>query len=150
MESKACPGKLYVHRDQWTIPNGKTARECTYCEWCVNNGCFQLEPGFSVSRDLGTCSCDCPVRDAHVTMQPYNCGQHDGTPGMTVMGTCKSCWRAASTSSSAEKYCGGCSAQHGICIVCGVNRDGKYPMRPVAKMLSRENGRGRDACDDLM
>jgi hypothetical protein len=52
-----------------------------------------------------------------------------------------------------KKYCGACSALFGICEVCGIDTSGNYPMRPVAKMLSAENGRGggdNDSDDELL
>lgn len=144
MEATACTGNFRVHRGKWTTPKGMTPKECTYCEWCVTNQCIQLEEGYTVNQNFSNCLCDCPVKQNHASIQIYNCGGHQGGIGLCMMGTCRACFRANTTSSSLEKYCPACSALFGICEVCGVSAMGQYPMRPVAKMLSRENGRGDD------
>lgn len=141
MEARACTGKFRVHRGKWTIPKGKTSKECTYCEWCINNGCVQLEPGFTVSSSLNNCSCDCPIKDTHASIQVYDCRKHEDMITLCVMGRCRSCYKDCATTSSLNKYCPACSALFGICEVCGVTEKGTYPCRSIAKMLSQENGR---------
>ena len=141
MKAIACTGEFRVHRGKWTIPKGMTTQQCTYCEWCITNQCVKPEEGYIVRYDLANCSCDCPVKHSHDSIQIYNCGKHNNSIGLCAMGTCRSCFRANSTDSSLEKYCGACSALFGICEVCGVNASGHYPMRPIAKMFSAENGR---------
>ncbi len=148
MTNRACTGQYRVCAGKWTIPKGKKSEECTYCEWCVTNQCVELEPGFKVSYTLYNCSCDCPVKDSHAQIEPYNCGKHGGLFGMQAMGRCKSCFRDNSTASSVERYCPACSALYNICEVCGVDPQGHHPMRPVAKMLSAENGRGHNSDSD--
>lgn len=142
MEATACTGHFRVHRGKWTIPKGMTPQQCTYCEWCVTNQCVQLEEGYTVKQDLSNCLCDCPFKDSHASIQLYNCGKHEDSIGLGMMGTCRLCFRRNTTASSLEKYCGACSALFGICEVCGVDANGRYPMRPLTKMLSIENGRG--------
>lgn len=142
MEATACTGNFRVHRGKWTIPKDMTPKQCTYCEWCVTNQCVQLEEGYTVKQDLGNCLCDCPVKQNHASIQIYNCGGHENSIGLCMTGNCRICFRAGSTASSLKKYCGACSALFSICEVCGVNAIGRYPMRPIAKMLSAENGRG--------
>ena len=71
--------------------------------------------------------------------------------GDCEMGTCRACFRRASTSSGSIKYCEACSALYGICDVCGVNKDGRHYRSPVVtKMLSSQNGRGgrKESSDD--
>jgi hypothetical protein len=147
METTACTGNFRVHRGKWTIPNGKTAHECTYCEWCVANQCIQLEAGYTTKRDLANCLCDCPIKHTHAAIQAYNCGKHEEDVSTCDMGTCRTCWKLGTTSGS-ERYCEACSALFGICGVCGVTARGKYPMRTVTKMLAAENGRGGSTGDD--
>lgn len=141
MEQTKCPGNFRVHKGKWSTPKGMTPSECTYCEWCVQNGCVQLEEGFSVGYDLNQCLCDCSQKESHETIQTYNCGKHAGIIGGAVMGRCGSCFKASSTTSTAQKYCRACSTLYGICEFCGINAEEECPMRPVMKMLSRENGR---------
>lgn len=142
MKATACTGEFRVHRGKWTTPKGMTPQQCTYCEWCITNQCVQLEEGYTVRSDLSNCLCDCPVKHSHASIQIYNCGKHNNSIGLCARGLCRICFRSNATDSSLEKYCGACSALFGICGVCGVDASGLYPMRPVAKMLSAENGRG--------
>jgi hypothetical protein len=141
MELKACPGRLRGVRCNWFIPNGKTAEECTYCEWCISHGCVQLEEGYRSTAELERCNCDCPILNSHAVMLPYNCGNHSGMIGDCMMGRCRICYTEGSTTSSANKYCRDCSALYSICEICGVNAEGKKPFAPRPKMLSFQNGR---------
>ncbi len=142
MQATACTGDFRVGRGKWVIPRGMTPQQCTYCEWCITNKCVQLEEGYTVKQNLNGCLCDCPVKHTHGSIQIYNCGKHNGLFGLCDLGRCRACFRDAVTESSAYLYCGACSASFGICEVCGVNAAGLYPMRPIAMMLSVENGRG--------
>lgn len=148
MTAKACTGRFHVHKGRWTVPPGKTPHDCTYCEWCVANQCVPKEPGAKVYTNLTNCCCDCPQKAEHASIQPYNCGKHEGLIGHNVVGTCQACHRRESTSSSAERYCEACSALYNLCGVCGVTPEGRYPMRRVTKMLAAENGRGRRDVSD--
>ena len=142
MKVTPCPGEFRVHRGKWATPKGMTPQQCTYCEWCVTNQCVQLEEGYTVNYNLGNCLCDCPIKHSHASIQVYDCGNHAQSIGLCLMGTCESCHRKGTTTSSVEKYCDACSALYSMCKICGVTANGKYPMRPITKMLSAENGRG--------
>jgi len=152
-----CPGKLYVPKGIWVLPAGKTSGECTYCEWCIRNKCVVLDEGqHAIVNDMGPCSCDCPLREQHATLKPYDCGKHQASLlGDCMMGTCEACHRPATTSSGRIKYCPGCSAFYQMCNICGITEQGEYPFRRrcVAKMLSVQNGRrgindDKDSDDD--
>jgi len=140
-----CPGRFRVNRGKWYTPIGKTPRDVTYCEWCIDVGkCVQLADGFTVNEQLNQCLCDCPVKDYHDSIKPYTCETHLSVLGGRAMDTCQVCWRTGSTRSTAQKYCDACSALHGICGVCGVDRKGSRPFAPKAKMLSIDSGRVRE------
>lgn len=138
MSLSACTGQFRVHHGKWTVPKGSTAEECTYCEWCVTNGCIQLEEGYTTRHDLHNCLCDCPIKQSHASIQVYNCGGHEDEIGMCMMGTCKACCKQNATPSSAEDYCQACSALFGICEVCGIDRNGRFRIVTTG-MLSSQN-----------
>ena len=104
-EVTACTGNFRVHRGKWVTPKGMTSQECTYCEWCVTNGCVPLEEGYTTRHNLNLCLCDCPIKDNHPSIQIYNCGKHGGALGSMAMGRCRACFRNNATPSSLEKYC---------------------------------------------
>ena len=142
MHTRGCTGEFRVDTGKWTAPRGLTPYDCTLCEWCVAHGCMALEAGFTEWRNLARCSCDCPLKGTHATIQPYNCGAHAHLLGDCAMGACHACRVPCSTPSGAIRYCRACSACRGVCEVCGVDASGAHPFARVAKMLSRENGRG--------
>jgi hypothetical protein len=147
MEARACTGEFRVHCGKWTTPRGMTPQQCTYCEWCISNKCVQLEEGYTQRENLNNCSCDCPLKETHTSIEPYNCGGHRGWIGGCSMGTCGSCFKNNSTTSTMQKYCRACSALFAICDVCGITSKGQYPLRPIytAKMFSVQNGRADDS-----
>lgn len=144
---QGCPGQFRVHRGQWYIPCDKTAQECTYCAWCVTNGCVELADGYNVQPDLANCLCDCPVKESHACLRPYDCGRHRGQFGGCAMGRCMACLRPASTPSTVQNYCLACSALLQICAQCGVAKTDHQAV-PITFMMSGVNG--RDSSDDCL
>lgn len=139
--SKLCPGKYRVNHGRWYTPSGKSVKECTYCEWCVTNGCVDPAEGYTINDNLLRCLCDCPVKETHQSAVPHTCLTHWNQLHTPVLGTCRKCRRPDSTRCSTIQYCDDCSVSFGICTVCGVDANGHFPFRVVTKMLSAENGR---------
>jgi hypothetical protein len=84
----------------------------------------------------------CPVkyREGHLSIKIYNCGKHGDEIGLSLVGLCRICF-SQNRPLNDDHYCGSCLALYNTCEICGITPDGRYPMRPVAKMLGTENGR---------
>jgi len=39
---ECCVGHERISLGNWYCPKGKTPQECTYCEYCIQNGCIPL------------------------------------------------------------------------------------------------------------
>lgn len=117
----ACVGDTRISFGKWYSPTGKTPQECTYCEWCVQNGCISMDDIHDIGAVTG-CNCDCVNKANHEHIKKYVCAtcKAEGSMIMNCMcGTCTSINCNHYTPSSGMKYCNGCSAIFGKCVYCG-------------------------------
>lgn len=118
----ACVADTRISFGDWYVPNGKTPQECTYCEWCIKNGCVSMDDIYKFTENVYGCNCDCPNKKTHECIKAFVCEKHRiaERKGMMMtcdMSTCKKCkgW----TTSGCIKYCDGCSAVFSMCKYCG-------------------------------
>lgn len=114
----ACVGNTRINFGKWYSPIGKTSVECTYCEWCVANGCVDIKDVYDVCT-VRNCNCDCPNKKDHEKIKEYTCEKHNRCIMSCDTGTCEMPNCEIYTCSGMAKYCAGCSAIFGICEVCG-------------------------------
>lgn len=114
-----CVGILSINYGKWYCPVGKTPTECTYCSYCITNGCIK-DDVYEIKENI-TCNCDCLLRDSHPHPEYVTCPvctiEWIDVYTTAVCGTCKSC--ADSTPSSSDIYCQACSTLHKSCHKCG-------------------------------
>src|SRR5207237_7622170 len=103
--------------------NVDLASECTYCEWCINNGCVALTDIYKINEKVISCNCDCqkdhPYIQIYVCNEHYKTGKHthNGVMMSCCMKPCKKCGTVTNTD-----YCSKCSALFRICMTCGVEK----------------------------
>lgn len=122
---RGCVGKMRTGLGTWYVPNGQKASECTYCEWCLRNGCFKKEDTYSAT-DLMGCNCDCTQE--HDKMKEFVCDDHKFNVISDEYFDCNKCKRAclmrhgdniaAGVIATKLKYCRLCSTFFGMCIFC--------------------------------
>lgn len=115
----ACVGDTRISFGKWYSPTGKTPQECTYCEWCVENGCISMDDVHDVGP-VTNCNCDCVNKANHEHIKKYVCEEcklDDGGIMMCGLGECIKCTR--DTSNIGVDYCDGCSAIFNKCAYCG-------------------------------
>jgi hypothetical protein len=115
----ACVGDTRISFGKWYSPTGKTPQECTYCEWCLENGCISMDDVYEIG-DVTGCNCDCVNKANHEHIKEYVCTACKAKGGMIMMcqiGTCSTCTHY--TSNIGMKHCKGCSAIFSRCKYCG-------------------------------
>jgi len=119
----ACVADTRISFGDWYVPNGKTPQECTYCEWCIKNGCVSMDDIYKFTENVYGCNCDCPNKKTHECIREYVCEKHHRERGEEMvlscpaMRQCKTCTQFGRSWS--EIYCNGCSAVFQICKYCG-------------------------------
>ncbi len=121
MNINACvSSKLRTSFGKWYTPHEKTPQECTYCEFCVKNGCINTEDVYKLNdAEICNCNCDCPNQHAHDCLKPYICEKHTHMYYMLTtcdMNACKKC--AKMMASGSMNYCDACSAIFNVCVYC--------------------------------
>lgn len=116
-----CVGSRRVNTGTWYVPNGKTPQECTYCEFCIKNGCIPAETVTKITEKLNSCNCDCPNRNTHPRMISLCCPvcrvKYMGMMSCCSCGMCKKCH--GYTPNPGYTYCTGCSNYLKCCEKCG-------------------------------
>ena len=151
-----CPGQRRMPYGQWWVPKGKTAAECTICEYCCNN-CFSevamkpyLHKHFNMSgkyegliphKEMKTtnCNCDCPKSEEHPKPKELYCPpcyfeSIEVFGYCASLGTCRECKNQ--TSYSAMEYCPNCSYLLKAChMCCDTLKDGNSYIDAVMNKL---------------
>ncbi len=114
-----CVGDIRINYGKWYVPIGKTAQDCTYCEYCYKNGCVSPDKVTEQTEAAVNCNCDCPNKASHpklVTIICPLCVPKPVSPDSKV-GTCKKC--KTTTYHPDMAYCPGCSTEVKSCSECG-------------------------------
>lgn len=135
-----CPRDRRMPFGQWWVPEGKSAAECTICEFCYNNKClgdvamtpyyhkqfnisgkYDQEIPYDAMKD-GNCNCDCPKANEHPKARNLSCPpcyyhSLDIFCRAASCGVCQECknW----TSYIGMSYCPPCSHLLKRCHECG-------------------------------
>lgn len=108
-----CNGKEKLKSDDWWVLNGSNASKCTYCNWCVENGCIDKTTVTQSSGEVMTCYCDCRK-------------QHNNNPIALKCTTCMIKMGFTSTFYLDDIFLKDESAvthKGGKCISCGLKHD---------------------------
>lgn len=118
---EACVGSHKIRFGKWYTPNDKQPAECTYCEWCIRNGCIDVLETYLVEGVEGQANCDCPNQSTHEKIKSYVCEKCQKKGGVMncALGRCKMPGCRGYTSSMGKPYCKGCSAIFHKCEYCG-------------------------------
>ena len=138
-EINFCLSKYRTPFGQWWVPEGKTAVECTYCEYCVKNGCHGDTPlsplhhrFFNItgtyqdeipkSKESTLCNCNCDCKEEHPLLYNLRCPicyilMMRGWCGLDCFGNCTQCGNL--TSHGGMVYCIPCSYIMESCGECG-------------------------------
>jgi len=120
----------------WYVPNGRLARDITYCQWCYDNGCCDKNEVYKM--DIGSkginANCDCEKEHLHTLTKLFKhtdekdrllkcpgCYFEDYLTGggrlvPADMSNCRSC--GAVVTSSAHTKCNNCSIVDAQCFIC--------------------------------
>lgn len=107
-----CIGQNRINYGKWYSPNGKKPSECTYCDWCVKNGCVNVSDLYKINK-VEQCNCDCPQQKNHPCLQLYICDQCDINFKIAEYGQCEMCSRFIMS--------GGCykfDSYKSVCVRC--------------------------------
>jgi hypothetical protein len=112
----ACVGNIKINYGKWYAPIGKTAYQCTICEFCILNGCVEKSAVYELD-EINQYSCNCTNNHTHI--EEYVCEDciYDCNFIIADMGKCITCKEFTK-----NKYCNGCSAIFSKCIYCGIDR----------------------------
>ena len=112
-----CVGLHRVNNGTWYVPNGKTKEQCTYCEWCVKNGCVEEKDVSQISGSIRDCNCDCNKKHPHIVklICPFCTVNQINTCSLAMCSKCKNCGIIHGSGT----HCVGCSYQLKICGDCG-------------------------------
>ncbi len=135
-----CPGQRRMPFGQWWVPEGKSARECTICEYCYTNKCLgdvamtpYYHKHFNISGQYngeipyskmknGNCNCDCPNADKHPKPRNLLCPPcyYESLDIFCRACSCGACHECGNwTSYMGMKYCPPCSHLLKRCHECG-------------------------------
>ena len=45
-----CVAERRISIGTWYVPNGQTAAQCTYCQYCINNGCISIDSVYKIGK----------------------------------------------------------------------------------------------------
>ena len=124
---RGCVGGIKTNLGSWYTPNDQDPSECTYCEWCLQNGCFKKEDTYQLDDVY---DCNCPNIGHHGSIDEYFCQRHINIPlhkcGLFDCLKCERCFYSDGRNISAigvkleiPNYCYPCSTFEGICRICG-------------------------------
>jgi len=127
MENK-CVGDICINGGEWYVLTNNLGKEnrytATYCGYCIDNGCVQIEGFYKVDEKLTNCNCDCPDKEMYKlkdkVLKVYLCDKHKKDTGFFTcdMGRCFNCNKQ--TFSGMVECCDGCSALLKICPYCKI------------------------------
>jgi len=149
-----CVGKTRISNGIWYVPHGKATTECTYCEFCVNNGCISLHEVTKVDGKLNNCNCDCPNQGSHVTLEmsmvnlrcPVCRVKQIGMLSSCTCGSCKQCHNY--TPNPGYTYCMACSNRLTSCEKCGKKiKSGNEYLEGIKKSLDKKIKQHQDQLD---
>lgn len=112
-----CVGKHRINYGTWYVPKGKAIEKCSYCDWCVQNGCIAKTDVDIVKTPVKNCNCDCKAEHPHIggiccPICKYN------EPGIKLM-ICGSCVVCKNTTPYPHhKLCKACSYCLQLCDRC--------------------------------
>lgn len=116
-----CVGTVRINFGDWYCPIGSDPKECTYCEYCINNKCIELSKVVKVPGPIRSTNCDCSHQNNHPKFVSLCCPacnlKRIGCFSMASCGTCNAC--DTFTSNPEIKYCPSCSVFFGVCEECG-------------------------------
>jgi hypothetical protein len=135
-----CVGDTPINFGNWYCQNGKTAEDCTYCEYCVNNKCIDVSQLYKLSDSTYHCTCDCPKKHSHPKLFCYFCPKCEierfGMEPPKAGGACKKC--KFQTPLANQAYCASCSIQLKSCYECGLAiKDGNSYITDVELSISK-------------
>lgn len=123
-----CIGKTRVRFGRWFTPIGSTSDQCTYCNFCYNNGCADKSTVYEVIpqkpnkyNSLLNCNCDCPNQSNHDLIVAIKCPQCNVEPNKIFFCSasyCNDC--GIDIPYSADHLCDGCSYRTKSCYSCGL------------------------------
>lgn len=122
---KGCVGDIKINFGKWYSPVGKSAYECTICEFCVQNGCVEKSDMREID-EINQCVCNCINKQNHLCIEEYACTECLISCNIEKLDTNK-CTICKEYTNYYTKYCAGCSAIFEKCIYCGnhKNADGE-------------------------
>lgn len=136
---KGCVGNIRIRFGTWYVPKGKTPQECTYCEYCVENGCIPKSEVNPMIEEPKGVNCDCPKQIVHLTLKAPECPIcqiRDSILRFSSCGSCSNCHRE--TPYIGQKYCAGCALQLNSCYECGQEiKDGNSYLEEIEAVLDR-------------
>ncbi len=130
-----CIGSAKVGFGKWYTPIGLTTSQCTYCEFCYNNGCIDKSNVYEATNikpnkynSLTNCNCDCPNQSNHERVVPIKCPfcNIEAECLLCGAGKCQDCETAVPY--FFYKLCDGCSYRNKSCYRCGndINTGNSY------------------------
>lgn len=138
MKMDCCTGPFRNNYGTWYVPNGMTKEQCTYCEWCVDNGCYDKNDMKLVTDANGyTFNCDCKREHTHIVsiMCPECYVQEmEGMGHLAACGKCVNCGNY--TPYGGIKYCPSCSYISRKCHQCCINiKSGNDYLEMITKFI---------------
>lgn len=114
-----CVGAMRISFGEWYCPKGQTPQQCTYCAYCVNNGCIGINDVDRVEVAINSCNCDCPNQKDHPKLQPVVCDDCVPKLGGFMTCDCGDCNHCGGfTPTGCQQCCDGCSILLNVCIFC--------------------------------
>lgn len=155
-----CPGQRRMPYGQWWVPEGKTAAECTICEYCYNNKCLgdvvmtpYFHEHFNLSNNYegnipyaemrdSNCNCDCPKSKDHPKPNNLLCPPcyYESLNIFCRPASCGSCKQCKNwTSYIGMHYCPPCSHLIEACHECGETfKEGDVYLEKISLYLDEE------------
>ncbi len=137
---KYCVGSIRVSYGKWYSPNGQTPQDCTYCNFCIENGCIPRSEVWQLTEPVKNCNCDCPKQKQHPRIKEIQCPtcrvKQIGRLRCATCGTCSHC--QCQTSYIGQKFCSGCSWLLNSCKECGQEiQDGNFYIEAIKKKIEK-------------
>ena len=146
--SSFCVGRSRISQGIWYSPVGKTSHECTYCEFCINNGCIPVDQVYKIDPSIiRNCNCDCLNMSSHPLLRGLECpkcmSEGEGMMRCASCGTCKNC--NGVTPYVGQSYCTGCSWKLESCHECGEPiKDGNEYVKDINDICEERITRSKD------